>query len=283
MSDADAALRADIRRLGMLLGQTLARQEGRPCSTSSRRSAALVRTDAGGRRRPAGRRWTSTTGTKLARAFSTYFHLANITEQVHRARDLRRRRGREGGWLDQAAQADRRAGRAGGRDRGGRRGGWRSARSSPPTRPRPPAARSCPSCARSPTSWTPRRPTAAPLRRDRPGARRPAAGRADRPAVADRRAAAGPAGPDRRGAQRRLLPARPVRRRGPAGARRPRRDAARARRADLPPTARPLTLRLLDRRRPRRQPVRHPGGHPRRAADPARARHPGRRGGAGRA
>ena len=45
-----------------------------------------------------------TTGTKLARAFSTYFHLANITEQVHRARDLQRRRARDGGWLDQAAK-----------------------------------------------------------------------------------------------------------------------------------------------------------------------------------
>jgi phosphoenolpyruvate carboxylase len=49
------------------------------------------------------------TGTQLARAFSTYFHLANITEQVHRARELRRIRVREGGWLDRAAKliADR--------------------------------------------------------------------------------------------------------------------------------------------------------------------------------
>ena len=39
-------------------------------------------------------------------------------------------------------------------------------------------------------------------------------------------------------------------------------------------------VRHLDRRRPRRQPVRHAGGHPRRAADPARARHPHGRGGA---
>ncbi|HEY7176313.1 MAG TPA: phosphoenolpyruvate carboxylase, partial [Micromonosporaceae bacterium] len=44
------------------------------------------------------------TGTKLARAFSTYFHLANITEQAHRARGLSRRRARQGGWLDAAAR-----------------------------------------------------------------------------------------------------------------------------------------------------------------------------------
>src|SRR3954452_24288653 len=99
----DAALRADIRRIGTLLGQTLARQEGRPLLDLVEEVRALVRQDA-----PAAADRLSaldvTTGTKLARAFSTYFHLANITEQVHRARDLRRRRARGGGWLDQAAK-----------------------------------------------------------------------------------------------------------------------------------------------------------------------------------
>src|SRR5689334_4524048 len=100
---SDAELRADIRRIGTLLGQTLARQEGRPLLDLVEEIRALVRQDvpAAADRLAA---MDITTGTKLARAFSTYFHLANITEQVHRARDLRRRRARDGGWLDQAAK-----------------------------------------------------------------------------------------------------------------------------------------------------------------------------------
>jgi phosphoenolpyruvate carboxylase len=99
----DAALRADIRRLGTLLGQTLARQEGKPLLDLVEEIRAQVRTDPGA----AAARLTAmevSTGTQLARAFSTYFHLANITEQVHRARDLRRQRATQGGWLDQAAK-----------------------------------------------------------------------------------------------------------------------------------------------------------------------------------
>jgi phosphoenolpyruvate carboxylase len=104
----DAALRADIRRLGNLLGQTLARQEGQDLLDLVEEVRALVRSEPGqAANRLAG--LDVTTGTKLARAFSTYFHLANITEQVHRARELRRQRAAEGGWLDRAADliADR--------------------------------------------------------------------------------------------------------------------------------------------------------------------------------
>jgi phosphoenolpyruvate carboxylase len=102
-SEPDMALRADIRRLGALLGQTLVRQEGHALLDLVERVRAQVRQDPAGAA-AALAKLDVPTGTKLARAFSTYFHLANITEQVHRSRDLSRRRAREGGWLDQAAR-----------------------------------------------------------------------------------------------------------------------------------------------------------------------------------
>jgi len=101
--DQDAPLRADIRRLGRLLGATLVRQEGQALLTLVEEVRAQLRADPGAAAaRLAG--VDVVTGTKLARAFSTYFHLANITEQVHRARELRRRRAERGGWLERAAQ-----------------------------------------------------------------------------------------------------------------------------------------------------------------------------------
>jgi phosphoenolpyruvate carboxylase len=79
------------------------RQEGQPLLDLVEEVRALVRSDpAAAAQRLAG--LDVATGTKLARAFSTYFHLANVTEQVHRSRELRRVRASEGGWLEQAAR-----------------------------------------------------------------------------------------------------------------------------------------------------------------------------------
>src|SRR5690606_22326125 len=99
----DAALRADIRRLGALLGETLARQEGQALLDLVEEVRALVRSDPDA----AAARLAAVdvpTGTKLARALSSYFRPANIPEQVHRARELCRRRANEGSWLDGTAR-----------------------------------------------------------------------------------------------------------------------------------------------------------------------------------
>ncbi|GAA4704581.1 phosphoenolpyruvate carboxylase [Streptomyces youssoufiensis] len=114
-----AALRADIRRLGDLLGETLVRQEGRDLLDLVERVRALTRTTGTGKDAEAQPGESAAelleatdleTAAKLVRAFSTYFHLANVTEQVHRGRELRAHRAAEGGILartaDQLKDAD---------------------------------------------------------------------------------------------------------------------------------------------------------------------------------
>nr|WP_041825055.1 phosphoenolpyruvate carboxylase [Streptomyces sp. SID5468] len=95
-------MRADIRRLGELLGETLVRQEGHDLLDLVERVRALTRSDGEAAARLLGETDLAT-ATKLVRAFSTYFHLANITEQVHRGRELRARRASEGGLLTRTA------------------------------------------------------------------------------------------------------------------------------------------------------------------------------------
>jgi phosphoenolpyruvate carboxylase len=91
-------LRRDIRDLGNLLGRTLVRQEGEQLLELVERVRLLIRSDRAaaaallGEAPPARSR-------RLARAFTTYFHLANVAEQVHRGRDLAAARRRDGGWL----------------------------------------------------------------------------------------------------------------------------------------------------------------------------------------
>ncbi|MGW2340301.1 phosphoenolpyruvate carboxylase [Streptomyces sp. NPDC001661] len=111
MSSADeqtaatsAELRADIRRLGDLLGETLVRQEGPELLELVERVRRLTRED-GEAAAELLRGTELDTAAKLVRAFSTYFHLANVTEQVHRGRELRAMRAAEGGLL--ARTADR--------------------------------------------------------------------------------------------------------------------------------------------------------------------------------
>ena len=92
--NVDAALRADIRWLGGLLGESLTRQEGqglldlveevRSLTKRSRRGSVTAAEAL--EQRLAG--VDLQTATRLVRAFSTYFHLANIAEQVHRADEL---------------------------------------------------------------------------------------------------------------------------------------------------------------------------------------------------
>ncbi|MFD3584275.1 phosphoenolpyruvate carboxylase [Streptomyces sp. NPDC058683] len=90
----NAALRADIRRLGDLLGETLVRQEGPELLDLVERVRRLTRED-GEAAAELLRGTELETAAKLARAFATYFHLANVTEQVYRGRELREARARE--------------------------------------------------------------------------------------------------------------------------------------------------------------------------------------------
>ncbi|MFB6676490.1 phosphoenolpyruvate carboxylase [Streptomyces sp. NPDC057684] len=101
---ASAELRADIRRLGDLLGETLVRQEGPELLELVEKVRSLTREDGEAAARLLGETELETAA-KLVRAFSTYFHLANVTEQVHRGRELRARRAAEGSLL--ARTADR--------------------------------------------------------------------------------------------------------------------------------------------------------------------------------
>jgi phosphoenolpyruvate carboxylase len=101
----DAALRTDIKSLGELLGRTLVRQEGQELFDLVEEVRALTRSGDPADGEQAVRRLAEidlATAIRLVRAFSTYFYLANVTEQVHRGRELHTQRATVGSWLTQA-------------------------------------------------------------------------------------------------------------------------------------------------------------------------------------
>jgi len=108
--DSSAALRAEIRLLGNLLGQTLVRQEGRELLDLVEEVRALVKrvrnAEEDGDTAPYRAELLELLGgldlntvISLVRAFTTYFYLANVAEQTHRHDHEAMRRSRHHGIL----------------------------------------------------------------------------------------------------------------------------------------------------------------------------------------
>lgn len=91
-----AGLRADVRKLGDLLGESLVRQEGQELLELVEAVRKAVK-DGGGDDLLS--TLSIEQSVQLVRAFSTYFNLANVAEQVHRARVLADARAQGGSWM----------------------------------------------------------------------------------------------------------------------------------------------------------------------------------------
>jgi phosphoenolpyruvate carboxylase len=112
MIDRDAALRSDIRRLGAELGEALIRQHGPELLALVEQVRALTKTMR--TPQPSSRsdnldsllgHLDMATTIRLVRAFTTYFHLANVAEQTHRVDQLSHRTDREREWFEAAVDA----------------------------------------------------------------------------------------------------------------------------------------------------------------------------------
>ena len=99
IANDDAHLRSDVRKLGDLLGQSLVRQEGQELLDLVESVRKAVREGGGIELLE---KLSVEDSVQLVRAFSTYFHLANVAEQVHRARVLAQSRADGGSWLSRA-------------------------------------------------------------------------------------------------------------------------------------------------------------------------------------
>jgi phosphoenolpyruvate carboxylase len=94
-----AGLRADVRKLGDLLGESLVRLEGQELLELVEAVRKAVK-DGGGDELLS--TLSIDQSVQLVRAFSTYFNLANVAEQVHRARVLADARAQGGSWMAKA-------------------------------------------------------------------------------------------------------------------------------------------------------------------------------------
>ena len=99
MNSDNTALRNDVRKLGDLLGETLVRQEGAELLNLVEKVRHAVRE---GKAEQALSDLSVEKIASLVRAFSTYFNLANVAEQVDRVKILAQAKDSRGTWIGQA-------------------------------------------------------------------------------------------------------------------------------------------------------------------------------------